>query len=268
MAENRMQTPILVQPEIKHRGEWEQLAQKEKLDFEALELSLPPALNQEPACREFLSWYRSTGLTRAVHGAFMDINVASNDMEICRISMERCRESCRLTASLGAERVVFHSSAYPYLDDAAYLDRWAGRCAEVYLSLAEEFHLTICIENCLDQNPNALRRLMERTNSRQVRVCLDLGHVNYSHTPLELWFHELEHEIGCLHLSDNLGSMDEHLPLGDGTVDWPLAQRLWAELDHPVPLTLEVGSLEGVVRSLHFLRENHYFGLGGIQHDR
>ena len=71
----------------------------------------------------------------------------------------------------------------------------------------------------------------------------------------------LGERIGYIHLSDNDGVYDEHLPIGEGTVDWEKADGLWKQLNRKVPLTLEVGGFNGVRKSLAFLKEHGYFGI-------
>ena len=103
---------------------------------------------------------------------------------------------------------------------------------------------------------------MKRTGDG-VRVCLDIGHAHYSGTPLEAWFDVLGPSIACLHLSDNRGRFDDHLPLGDGGIDWAMVVRLYQRLGKELPMTLEVGGIRGVEKSLAFLHRNGYFGLEG-----
>ena len=158
--------------------------------------------------------------------------------------------------------MVFHSSAFPFLR-GGYLENWADLCAAFYMELAEEYRgLTLCIENSQDLDPEPLEALMKRTGD-SVRVCLDIGHAHYSGTPLEAWFDVLGPSIACLHLSDNRGRFDDHLPLGDGGIDWAMADRLYQGLGKELPMTLEVGGLQGVDKSLAFLRRNGYFALEG-----
>ncbi|MBR6738215.1 MAG: hypothetical protein IKL99_00935, partial [Oscillospiraceae bacterium] len=66
-----------------------------------------------------------------------------------------------------------------------------------------------------------------------------------------------------LHLSDNMGLFDEHLPLGKGSVDWKKVDGLWRALGRDVLLTLEVGGYDGVETSLAYLKENGLFLQGG-----
>lgn len=254
---------IRIQPQCAEREKWERLAQREALAYEALEFSMPPMLDcTGDAFEECRNWYRNSGRTRALHGAFIDVNPASGDPAFRELSRRRCRESCALAVALGAEQVVFHSSAFPFLR-GGYLEDWADLCAAFYIELAEEYSgLTLCIENSQDLDPGPLEALMKRTGDG-VRVCLDIGHAHYSGTPLEVWFDRLGGSFACLHLSDNRGRFDDHLPLGDGGIDWAMADRLYQGLGKELPMTLEVGGLQGVEKSLAFLRRNGYFGLEG-----
>lgn len=252
---------IRIQPQYAQRSQWEALAQRENLAYEALELSVPPLLDGDDLapCRD---WYRSTGRTRSLHGCFIDVNPASGDPAFRALSQKRCRESCELALALGAEYVVFHSSAFPFLR-GAYLSHWAGVCAGFYTELAEAYGLTICVENSMDVDPEPLCALFREISTAQVRVCLDIGHASYSRFPLERWFDELGESIGYLHLSDNNGQFDEHLPLGEGSVNWALADKAWRQLAPGIPMTLEVGDISGVEQSLTYLKQRGLFGLGG-----
>ena len=257
---------LQIQPLCREGAAWQAFAEQENLHYEVLELSAPPALNDETAYRFAMDWYRSSGRTTALHGAFMDVNVGSGDEKIRRISEERCRESCRQAMALGAEYVVFHTSAEPFLR-GGYLDRWSGQCADFFLSLVEEFPLTLCIENSADLDSDAIGMLLQRTRSPRIGACLDIGHAHYSPAGVARWFDALGDDIRYLHLSDNGGRFDDHLPLGEGMVDWAQAHTLWQQLRRDTPITLETGGLEQVRRSLDYLRR---FGLFGeaVAHDQ
>ena len=60
--------------------------------------------------------------------------------------------------------------------------------------------------------------------------------------------------IRYLHLSDNRGLYDDHLALGDGTVDFQKMQEKILEYDIEADYTLEVGSPENVERSAVYLQ--------------
>ena len=244
------------------RGSWEALADSEELGFEVLELSLPPALTDDAHFARCKTWYQKNGRVVSVHGAFIDINPGSSDKLFRAMSRKRCRGSCALAKSLGAEYIIFHSSCEPFLR-GSYLDAWAGQCASFFEELADEYGLNIRIENSQDLDAVPLQELMKRIRDPRIGVCLDLGHVNYSRMSAAQWFASLGEWIGYLHLSDNNGLFDEHLPLGEGTADWRAADALWRQGSRRMPITLEVGGEQGVRRSLQYLKEHGFFMSSG-----
>ena len=256
--------PFQIQPQYSSRLQWTELAEKEDLAYEVIEFSMPPALSESRRYQvlewqQIQEWYRNEKRVVSFHGAFIDVNPASGDFDFCALSQKRMKESCALAVLLGAENIVFHSSCCTFLR-GIYLDLWAGGCAAFFEKLAENYPLRFFIENSQDIDTTPLKELMRRISNPRISVCLDLGHVNYSRAPLEQWFEDLAPWIGYLHLSDNMGLSDDHLPLGTGTVDWKNADRLWRMTGRRMPMTLETGGPEDVKQSLRFLEENGYFG--------
>jgi len=72
--------------------------------------------------------------------------------------------------------------------------------------------------------PQALVELAEGTD---LGFCLDVGHANTMGLLPE--FMELKSRLANLHVHDNNGKFDEHLPIGDGTVDFDLVVRELAD---------------------------------------
>jgi len=253
-----------VQPQYADRDKWMALSEREGLFFESLEpvFHLEELDFSDPRLR----WYRDCGKTHALHGAFIDVNPASGDASFRELSRRRCRESCRIAKFLGAEYVLFHASAFPFLR-GNYLSGWADCCAEFYGQLAAEYGLHICVENSQDLDPAPLGELMRRSGRKDVSVCLDIGHVAYSRAPIAQWFDALGDAISYLHLSDNMGLFDDHLSIGAGKIDWFEVDYLSRQLNKAVPVTLEVGGIDGTEASLSYLRRHGLFGMGESAHD-
>lgn len=249
---------LQIQPQYAQSEEWAAIAQQEGLFYEPVEFFMPQVLKDPLITDTVKAWYRSSGRVKSLHGAFVDVNPASGDPLFQQISMDRCHESCRLAKDLGADYVVFHSSCFPFLR-GAYLDHWAAVCAKFYTELARQYNLMICVENSLDVDTTPLCALMNRVTDGRVGVCLDIGHANYSNAPMEAWFDQLGDHIAYLHLSDNMGKFDDHLPLGEGTVNWKQIDDLWRKLNRETPVTLEVGGIKGVEKSLAYLKQNSFF---------
>ena len=247
------------QPQYARYDEWLHLAKEEGFTFEVAELALP--LRDEKKKEQMKEWYKNCGLVTNIHGVFIDINPTSNEDEIAKVSARLCEESAVLAKELGADGVVFHSAAFPFLR-GAYLDDWAEKTAEYFLYLADKYQLRIYVENCADLGPEPLRRLMKRCNDNRVRVCLDVGHVNYSREPLQSWFLELSDYIGYIHFSDNFGTYDDHVPIGIGSVPWDLVEYLLEQLKEDVFVTFETGTIEQTKKSLRWLRDRGLFFKG------
>lgn len=249
---------LQIQPRYGERDKCIELAERENLFYEPVEMYMAPALANASLYNELNTWHKSLGRIRSIHGAFIDVNPASSSAVVREHSRKWCEESCRLAKELGARWVVLHSSCAPFLR-GAYIDNWANITAQYFMQLAEAYDLTICVENSMDIDPVPLMEIMKRVSGNKVQVCLDMGHVNYSNEPMEAWFDRLGDHIGYLHLSDNYGRYDDHLPIGDGTVDWAMADKLWRGLHRNIPITLEVGSVDNVKRSLEYLRQHGCF---------
>jgi len=253
-------TLFQIQPTFNARNEYEKLADEEGLLYEIIELSTPPALNESGFFSNALEWYKSTGRVNSFHGVFIDINPASGDKLLKGLSRKRMKESCVTALALGAKNIVFHCSCFPFLR-GGYLDNWVKESAEFYLELLDEYKLNIYVENSFDVDATPLKELMKAINNNHVRVCLDFGHANYSRLPLEQWFESLGEYIGYLHISNNMGDFDDHLPVLDGNIDWEKVNKLCGELDKNTPITLEVNTIDNIRSALDFFKENHLFGM-------
>lgn len=258
---------IQLQPQSTDLEQWVMLAQRENAAFEVMDPFSLSGVGDFGKHKILAEQFRKTGMAASLHGAFIDVNPASGDPDFRELSRRRCRESCEIASALGAGNLVFHSSAFPFLR-GAYLENWAAGCASFYEELAERYPVRIFIENAQDLDPIPLRKLMERLGSDSVSVCLDIGHIHYSRAPVSQWFEELGDWVGYLHLSDNMGQFDDHLPLGKGSIDWELVNQLWKSLGRDIPITLETGGLQSTQESLSFLRRNGYFGLKGNIHEQ
>lgn len=130
-----------------------------------------------------------------------------------------------ITARLGGEMMVVH----PGLplgkeeDQAALL--WASeRSLREILPTAEKHRIALAIENLppgyLGGNMEDVAGIIERIDSPMIGICLDTGHANLGGDPVAD-FLRCPDRVICFHLHDNDGSGDQHLPPGQGTVDWP-----------------------------------------------
>ena len=248
---------LQIQPKFDQYDDWYRLAERENLRYEILEFS-STYLNT-PIPNSMLERYRESGKVTSIHGAFMDAYPISPDLKIKELSRQRCEHSCQLAQTVGAKNVVFHSTALPFLRGPV-MEGWCRDAAAYYQELAQRFDLNIFIENFHDVTPEPLVYFMNYVTDPRVKLCLDVGHANYTRVTVAEWIRELGEHIGYLHLSDNAGEWDDHCVIGDGTIDLACVSDWYDKQEKDIPITIEVPTIEGVERSLHFLAEKKYFG--------
>lgn len=95
-----------------------------------------------------------------------------------------------------------------------------------------------------------------------VGICLDTGHAHLS-GDLRTVAHKLSGHLWMVHASDNRGHHDDHLPPGDGDINWQALLEQLAEIDFLGTIMLEIAGrddgdmgrvLEGARRGRRHLR--------------
>lgn len=171
-------------------------------------------------CVEVAHTLRDNGLKVTFHAPFMDLRPGALDDRIRTTSLDRIRQVFDLIPDFQPLKIVCH----PSFDDRYYVDcddLWLENSVNFWRQLipqAKDGGAVIALENVYEKEPCILRRLFETLASDHVCFCFDTGHFNvFANTPLQTWMGELGRYIGHLHLHDNFGKFDEHLPVGMAT---------------------------------------------------
>jgi sugar phosphate isomerase/epimerase len=107
------------------------------------------------------------------------------------------------------------------------------------------------VENIFEEDPCTLRSLLDAIDSPLFRHCFDVGHWNlFSRIGMEEWFSALGPFIAEAHIHDNHGTEDDHFPLGEAKIDFPLFFDLMARHAPDAAWTIEAHSREAVERAL------------------
>ncbi len=148
----------------------------------------------------------------------------------------------RLILHMGGSR----ETADPRKRDAAFSS------LEHLVLHARHAGVTICVENTLSEmgNPDYLRAFVDETRLSGLRFNFDIGHANLAELPeeerLEKSFTPLREMVSSVHLHDNHGEKDEHLPPYDGTIDWANAIKILQSAQQTdLPLVLELKEKTG-----------------------
>ncbi len=164
-----------------------------------------------------------------VHGPFIDTIHASSDPEIVRVCRSRYLGSLDVAQTLGAGYSLFHSQyntllkleTYPDLYHEASLRFWPE-----ILEQAEKRGVSVYMENMFDENPAPMRRLADAIDSPRFKLCLDIAHSQiYSQRSVAEWIDTYGKHLAHVHMNDTRGTYDDHLGLGEGSLDIPAALK-------------------------------------------
>lgn len=106
-----------------------------------------------------------------------------------------------------------------------------------------------------------LEKLFEQIDS--LKFHLDVGHANLSDdgtNKTARFFEKFGNRLVHVHLSDNRGQRDEHLPLGVGTVNWPEIAKIFRNHGYDRTITLEVFSEDEDYLALSLKKAREWFG--------
>ncbi|MDT8440198.1 MAG: sugar phosphate isomerase/epimerase family protein [Desulfuromonadales bacterium] len=201
---------------------------------------------------------QQAGRRPTVHAPFFDLNPGALDPLIREVTRHRLEQTLTVAETLHARLIVVH----PGVDDWRYpglQQEWLRLAVDVLRPLvaraaAGQYH--IAVENIYERTPTSLCALVDTLDSPWFGHCFDIGHWRlFAATPMDVWLDALGERLLHLHLHDNHGSADEHLPIGAGRIDFDLFCRLLQRTPARPSVTLEAHSPEHLLISLRHLRD-------------
>jgi len=168
---------------------------------------------------------QQNGLEVTIHGPFMDLSPGGTDRKVKEVTLDRFSKTIELARFLRPKTIVFHPG-YEKRQFDENVTRWLESSLETWKPLvaeAEKNDFVIAIENIYEETPDSLRRLLDGIQSRHFRFCFDTGHhhaFSMRKAPLSRWIETLGDYLWEVHLHDNHGEKDEHLPMGEGGFDF------------------------------------------------
>lgn len=195
----------------------------------------------------------AAGLGISVHAPFMDLNPGALEPLVLAVTRRRFEQSLDAAEALQARLVVFHPGYDPWKyggQDHLWLEQ-SRMFWPPLLERAAHAGCSIALENIFEVRPDTLAALLDSVDSPLLGHCFDIGHWHlFAEGSLADWFAALGPRLTHLHLHDNFGERDEHLPVGEGSIDFAELFSLVAPLARPPSMTLEAHSQEALLRSL------------------
>jgi sugar phosphate isomerase/epimerase len=201
----------------------------------------------------------AAGLATTIHAPFLDLNPGALDPSIREVTRKRFQQVFQAAEQLKPRVIVFH----PGYDELRYGGNrleWLKNSINFwreFVPRARETGTIIAVENIFEKEPSTLCALLEAVDEPCFRHCFDVGHWNmFTTVTLEEWFATLGRFMVEAHIHDNHGQADEHLPPGEGQIDFKLLFDLLGRHAPDVLYTIEAHTVERMERALKAL-ENY-----------
>ena len=233
----------------------------EQLDF-ILERGLNPEIYfngealdtyREDDVRTIYTSLKKRGLKTTLHAPFMDLSPGGVDAKIKQSTLERLDQTLEVGVFFAPRLIVFHPGYNKWFFDNN-VDLWLENSLVTWSELlrkAEHLNIPLAVENIFEEEPSSLYKLISKLNSPYFNFCFDTGHFNlFSRVTMEEWFISLGSFIKEVHLHDNNKLADDHLPLGDGEIDFSLFFQLLKKYGVNPIYTVEPHKVEDLERSL------------------
>ena len=213
---------------------------------------------ENPDCfRNVQEVLSTTRLLASVHAPYGDLNLATLNDPIWRESVRQIKTCIKHAAPL-TDRVTVHPGYISPVGKMMPEKVWAlqkealreiGKCASEHGVLA-------CLENMISYKEFLCRlpeELIGMTEGIEgIGMTFDFGHANTLGKVGE--FLRYVDRADHIHIHDNHGVTDEHLALGEGTIDWKSTGRAIASGYRGKRIVIEGRSIEEAKKSLAVFR--------------
>lgn len=221
-------------------------------EFEFVELML-----DGPFARERLAERRAIdAIADAVRGSNLDlvchlpfaVDIGSSFTPVRDESVAELVATLDLVTELGGEKAIFHPSARAW--DLGWsegdLEGLILNSVREVAAAARERDVEPCVENVIE-GPYSLGGFDGLLTETDASMTFDTGHARltgFSEDESAAFLDRHRERVSHIHLSDNRGGGDEHLPVGLGTIDFETMLAPLLDSDWAGTMTHEVGTTE------------------------
>lgn len=159
----------------------------------------------------------------------------------------------QLAKKLNAVHITAHIGNFYWFP----IERWMRKKAlnrfiksmDSIIDLCTKCNTTFALENLvplphgseyfyLGDNLNDFEYLFSKLNSDKFMFCLDTGHANVGEGVVP-YIENFGYKIKVIHFHDNKGNDDNHLPVGEGTINWQEFASAFSNVNNKIPLISE-----------------------------
>ena len=212
-----------------------------KHDFEIIEI-----LGEDMILEKDNHEFRDCGLDIRIHSPTVDLNIASLNKGIRRESVRQIINCANVAEEINASAITVHPGIIgrnePHLREQAML-----YSIESIGEIIDNSNVTISVENMPVRGKflgNTVEE-MERIQETGCSLTIDTGHGNTCGNLEEMLSLK---NISYCHLNDNDGEKDQHITLGEGTMDLSLLKKIDTAI-------IELNNFDNIVKSQEVIRK-------------
>ena len=195
-------------------------------------------------------------------------DIISMDKQVKSKAIECFEECCKITRELECDMIQLDSFTPPlkFVGEVPYKEAISfGRQFKVEIdpefdwkdfwnnlvgtfktcsNIAEKYGLKLCLEPRVGENisnSDAMLRLLEAVDAENFGAVLDVGHMHAQKEIIPLSVEKLGSKIFYVHVADNDGRDNYHLPPGKGTVDWEAVLKALGKHGFKGYLAIDIG---------------------------
>ncbi|MBE6494067.1 MAG: sugar phosphate isomerase/epimerase [Methanosphaera stadtmanae] len=219
---------------LKNNNEIIQTAKKH--DFSMVEI-----LAEEPFYKRDNKEFKDCGLDIRIHSPTVDINIASINTGIRKESIRQMIHCAKYAEMINAKTITVHPGKIGRIDKHLRI-RALELCIESIGEIIDNSNVEISVENMPNKKSFLATNLEEMEmiqNETNCHLTIDTGHANTSDNLEELLNMK---NISYCHLHDNNGIKDQHITLGEGTLNLELLKKV----DNGI---IEINNFNSVLKS-------------------
>jgi len=202
--------------------------------------------------RELAGWFREhPGVLHSVHSPIYSEPDYGRHMAP-PVNVVADEKFQRIAAMDEAKRAIEFAEHTPFRFLIQHLsvarEKWDPRKMEYAITALEHLRVfakplgvTVLVENIDNEitTPDKLQEIVNTAHFDDLGFCFDIGHAHFG-MGVRASFNTMQDKIRSTHLHDNHGMRDEHLWIGEGTIDWDEAMGLLRTAPHTPALLLEI----------------------------
>ncbi len=196
----------------------------------------------------------------SIHSPLIDINIASLTPSIRKASINEMKQSIGDAAKINAQNVVIHPGKIPF-SGKPYEETIYEICNDSF-KILKEYSQDTGVKPLIENMPLIegfmyydLEKLYETLKNLEMEMTFDIGHAfTAGYTENQMYFPIVKH----IHIHDNNGDDDSHLPLGEGTIKFNDIINKYSKENYKGTYIIEANNLESIQKTHQYLRKNKH----------